>query len=135
MGMRLETKLEIKSWDEKPYRELPDGRKFTRAAVELVGTGDDAELRGTLDAVMYYAADGTSTYVGMMQLTGRLGDRTGSFVLQGTGVYDGATASGESRVVAGSGTDELAGISGILRSTSTHADYPYMPLTLDYDIA
>src|SRR5690606_35848657 len=35
MTTHLETKFEIKSWDEKPYRELPDGRKFTEARVAL----------------------------------------------------------------------------------------------------
>ena len=29
---------------------------------------------------------------------------------------------------------ELAGISGTAESVSTHADYPYMPLTLEYEL-
>ena len=39
----LTTKLEITSWDEKPYREIDDGRKFTKADVTLAGTGDELE--------------------------------------------------------------------------------------------
>lgn len=35
---KLVTKLEIKSWDEKPYRVLDDGSKFTRSEVTLAGT-------------------------------------------------------------------------------------------------
>jgi len=35
MTTHLETRLKIDSWDEKPYRELEDGRKFTRANVAL----------------------------------------------------------------------------------------------------
>ena len=34
----------------------------------------------------------------------------------------------------GSGTGELAGISGSADSSSTHDDYPHMPLTLSYDL-
>jgi hypothetical protein len=130
----LETRLQIRSWDEKPYRELPDGQKFTRAAVELAGVEEHAGLAATLDALMYYAVDGTSTYVGVMQIVGRLDGRSGSFVLHSTGTFDGTTARSESHVVTGSGTEELAGISGTMTSASTHADYPFMPLSLSYDL-
>jgi Protein of unknown function (DUF3224) len=129
----METKFKIASWDEQPYREFDDGRRFTRASVVLTGP-DDGPAAASFDALMYYAADGTSTFVTLMQITGNVGGRSGSFVLQGQGTYDGQTARGESFVVAGSGTGELAGISGTGASASTHDDYPYMPFTLKYVI-
>ncbi|OLE21409.1 MAG: hypothetical protein AUG44_27640 [Actinobacteria bacterium 13_1_20CM_3_71_11] len=131
MAKKLETKLEIKSWDEKPYRELGDGRKFTRAEVVLAGTGDGLE-GGTFEGLLYYRADGTSTYVTFMQITGSLDGHTGGIVLQGDGTFDGATAHSRYSIV--DGTGELAGISGTAESVSTHADYPYMPLTLEYEL-
>jgi hypothetical protein len=134
----LETRLHIDSWDEKPYREFDDGRKFTRADVALGGSGDTGSSDGldaaTFEALMYYRADGTSNYVTLMHVTGTLDGRTGSFVLQGTGTYDGTVARGESSVVPGSGADGLAGLSGTAESVSTYADYPFMPLTLRYDL-
>ncbi len=131
----LDTRLQIGSWDEQPYREFEDGRKVTRAAVTLEGSaGDDGLESAAMDGLMYYGADGTSVYVTLMRVTGRFGGRAGSFVLEGRGTYDGTTASGESRIVPGSGTGGLAGISGGATSSSTHADYPYMPLTLTYDL-
>jgi hypothetical protein len=133
MTTKLDTKLEIKSWDEQPYREAADGSKFTRAEVVLAGTGDGL-TDGAFEALMYHRPDGTSSYVTLMQITGELGGRSGGFVLQGRGTYDGTTARGESAVVPGSGTGELAGISGTGVSVSTHADYPFMPLTLSYDL-
>lgn len=135
MSTHLETKFEIKSWDEKPYRELPDGRKFTEARVALVAAGPGVEGEATFDGLMYYNADGTSSYVTLMQVVGRLGDREGSFVLTGSGTFDGTEARGESTVVPGSGTGELTGLRGTSSSVSTHADYPFMPLTLDYEVA
>jgi hypothetical protein len=128
----METKFEIASWDEQPYREFDDGRRFTRASVVL--TGPDDGPTASFDALMYYAADGTSTFVTLIQITGDVGGRSGSFVLQGQGTYDGRTARAESSIVAGSGTGELAGISGTGASASTHDDYPYMPFTLKYVI-
>ena len=133
----LETKLEIKSWDEQPTQEFDGGRKLTRADVVLAGVTDghgDALASGSFQAVLYYRADGTSSFVSLMHLTGTLGGRSGSFVLQGEGAYDGTTARSETTVVPGSGTDGLAGLRGTAVSASTHADYPFMPLTLTYEL-
>jgi hypothetical protein len=129
----LETKLKIESWDEKPYREPSDGTKFTRAEVALTGPDDGLES-GSFDSLMFYRADGTSAYVTLMYLTGMVDGRHGSFALSGRGTYDGTTARVESEVVPGSGTGELTGITGHAQSVSTHADYPFMPLTLSYEI-
>jgi Protein of unknown function (DUF3224) len=135
MTITTDLKLEIGSWDENPYREFDDGRKFTRAEVVLKGGADSAGIESAAyEGLMFYAADGTSSYVTMMLITGTLDGRSGSFVLAGTGTYDGTTATGESTVVPGSGTGGLTGISGSAGSTSTHADYPFMPLTLQYDL-
>ncbi len=131
MTTTLDTKLRIESWDEKPFREYDDGRKFTRAEV-ILGPADGIES-ATFDAVMFYGADGTSSYVSLMSITGTLDGRSGSFLLRGTGGYDGTAATGESTVLAGAGTGELSGLTGTATSRSTHEDYPYMPLTLSYD--
>jgi hypothetical protein len=124
--------MHIDSWDEKPYREEPDGRKWTRAEVTL--SSDEGLTNGSFEALMYYRPDGTSTYVTLMRLAGALGGRSGSVVLQGRGTYDGTTARVTATVVPGSGEDGLAGVTGEVESASTHADYPYMPLTLRYDL-
>lgn len=134
MTTHLETRLKIDNWDEKPYRELEDGRKFTRANVALSVAEDAIEARATWDALIYYAADGTGSYVGLMHVEGRLGDRSGSFVMEGTGRYDRTEARGESTVLPGTTTGELQGLRGTSLSVSTQSDYPYMPLTLDYDV-
>ncbi len=126
----MELKLRIADWKEETYQELPGGQKLSRASVALGGQGDD--LVGSFESTLFYRADGTSTYVTVTHLTGVLDGRGGSFVLTGEGAFDGTAAVGTSTVVPGSGTGELAGISGTATSSSTHADYPYMPLALDY---
>lgn len=129
----LETTLEITGWDENPYEELDDGSKFTRAEVTL-GAGPDGLGPGTSQSLMFYRADGTSSLVSLMGVTGQLDGKSGSFVLLGTGEYDGTTARVDSSVVPGSGTGDLAGISGTAESVSTQEDYPNMPLKLTYDL-
>ena len=130
---KLMTKLEIKSWDEQPYREFDDGRKFTKSDVTLAGTGDGIES-GSFEGIMFYRADGTSEYVTMMQLTGSFGGQFGSFVLRGNGSFDGTSARGDMQIVSGSGTGGCTGITGTASSVSTHADYPHMPLEITYSI-
>jgi hypothetical protein len=130
MSEKIELKLKIDNWDEKPYRELPDGTRLSRAEVALsdpTGAAEGAAYEGLL----HYAADGTSSYVTQLALSGTFGGRAGSLVLQGAGTYDGTTARGRMTVVPGSGTGALAGVTGTATSVSTHADYPFMPLTLD----
>ena len=134
MAATLTTRMRIDDWDESPVEEFGDGSKLTRAQVRLAD-GEDGLASGSAGMLAYYRPDGTSSYVTVMRLTGMLDGRAGSFVLRGEGVFDGTTASGRMTVVPGSGTGGLAGISGTCVSVSTHADYPFMPLTLAYELA
>lgn len=129
----METTLEIVGWDENPYEEFDDGAKLTRAEVKL-DPGPDGLGPGTSQSLMFYRPDGTASLVSLMRLSGKLGGKSGRFVLLGTGTYDKTKARVDSTVVAGSGTDELAGISGTGQSISTQTDYPHMPLKLTYDL-
>lgn len=134
MAVTLTTKMRIASWDETPVEEFDDDSKLTRALVRL-SDGADGLASGSVGMLAYYRPDGTSSFVTVMRLTGILDRRAGSFVLRSEGAFDGTTASGRMTVVAGSGTGGLARISGTCESISTHADYPFMPLTLAYELA
>lgn len=131
MTETIELKLEIQKWDEKPYRE-GGGRAFKRAEVTLGSV--DGGPSGSFESLLFYRPDGTSHYLSLLELTGTVGGRTGSFVLAGPGAFDGRAAEGTMSVVEGSGTGELTGITGSATSVSTHEDYPNMPLTLRYDL-
>ena len=108
-----ETRLDIKSWDENPYRELSDGTKFARAEVTLAADAAGAETaltEGNFEALLYYKADGTSTYVTLMSLTGTVEGRSGRLVLAGDGSYDGMRARVRADVIEATG--DLAGLTG-----------------------
>jgi hypothetical protein len=64
-------------------------------------------------------------------VVGRLGERSGSFVLRSTGTWEDGTATTTWSVVPGSGTGELAGLAGEggYVARSGEAEIPY---TLDY---
>ncbi|MGA7420192.1 MAG: DUF3224 domain-containing protein [Acidimicrobiales bacterium] len=132
MGQLVETKLKIESWDEQPTSEFADGTKVSRTDVIL--SGGDGLTAARSQSLLFYRADGTSSFVVLLRVEATLGGHAGSFVLSGLGTYDGTTARQELTVVEGSGSEGLGGITGSALSESTHQDYPYMPLRLDYDL-
>jgi hypothetical protein len=121
----------MKSWDENTYRELDDGAKLTKATVGFAFDGDLA-AEATWDAVMCYRPDGTAAYTGLQHVSGRLGDREGTFVIQADGDYADGEALSRWQVVPGSGTGGLTGITGA--GTSTAKASPPGLYELDYDL-
>src|SRR5437899_8821126 len=101
----------IKSWDEKAYREGPGRPKLTRASVTKTYSGD-IEGEGQVEYLMMYRSDGSATFVGLERIVGRIGDRTGSFVLQRTGVFEDGLAKESYHVIPGSATGDLEGLRG-----------------------
>jgi hypothetical protein len=132
MTQTIETKLKIESWDEQPTSEFADGTKISKADVVLIGEGD--VTAGRSQSLLFYRADGTSAFVVLMRVEATLDGHSGAFVLSGTGSYDGTTARQELAIVDGSGSEGLRSIGGSAISESTHQDYPYMPLRLDYHL-
>ncbi|MGE7437088.1 MULTISPECIES: DUF3224 domain-containing protein [Kitasatospora] len=121
----------LKSWEEQDFTEA-DGRKLTRSAVEYSYSGD-IEGQGVQEYVMFYRSETSTSFVGLEQITGRLGGRSGSFVLQHTGELTGTTAEVSWTVVPGSGTGELAGLTGSGGFTATHEEAGNATYRLDYD--
>ncbi len=99
------------TWDGKPAGDAP-APKTTYALDTATIAG---EIEGQLQDrwLMSYADDGAATFVGMTHVTGTVAGRTGTFVLQHTGRFEAeGTLHTDFTVVPGSGTDELAGLSG-----------------------
>jgi hypothetical protein len=122
---------EIQKWDEKPYQESAGGRKLTKATVTQAFTGD-IEGDGVCDYLMAYPNENYSSYVGLQQVTGMIGGKQGSFVLQLTGTFDGKEASGTWFVVPASGTGDLKELSGQGTFRAPHGSK--MDYTLDYEL-
>jgi hypothetical protein len=121
----------LDGWDEAPYEELADGRKLTRASVKQTFAGDIAGA-GAVEWLMAYRPDATADFVGLQRITGTLGGKSGTFVLSTVGTFDGQEAAGTWTVLAGSGTDELAGLSGTGTFSAPSGGEP--TVSLDYDL-
>jgi hypothetical protein len=99
------------SWNEDTVEELDDGARLTRAVV-VQEFGGDITGDGAAEWLMAHRADGTAHFVGLQRVKGTIAGRSGMFVLETIGEFDGKVASWTATVVAGSGSRELATLSG-----------------------
>lgn len=130
MGTHARATFKIEAWDETTFDDFEDAGKITRASVTKSFKGDIDGV-GMLEYLMAYAADGSASFVGMERVSGRLGNRSGSFVLKHVGTFKEGVAEALLYVVPGSGNGELHGLRGDGSFAVGHAqEYDF---TLDYD--
>jgi hypothetical protein len=107
---------------------VPNGRM-------TIGKTFRGALAGTSTGEMLTSSDaknGSGAYVAVERFTGRLDGRSGSFYLVHRGIMDGGRPDLSITVVPGSGTGELAGISGTLQLDLASKDHAF---TLEYSLA
>jgi hypothetical protein len=136
MTKRAVAHFDVTSWNEAPYDGEDGGVRLSRADVTKTFRGD---LEGESTALLLMCQadpkdlDAGGGFVASEKVIGQLDGRDGSFVMQHGGI---AGASQERRtfghVVPGTGTDDLAGLSGTVE-LSIDADGRHT-LTLDYEI-
>jgi hypothetical protein len=120
----------VETWDEKPYEEIGDKAKLTRATVTQSFRGV-IEGEGKVEYLMAYREDGTASFVGLQHVAGEVGGRSGSFVLQLAGTFEGGVAKAGWFVVTGAGTGDLRTLRGGGGFEASHG--PDGTVTLDYD--
>ena len=103
--------FEITSMGEDTYAELDSGAKLTRAKGTQRFFGD-IEGDGSVEWLMCYLPEGGASYVGLQRIDGSIGGMKGTVVIEAVGAFDGAASNGSWKVVEGSGTGELEGITG-----------------------
>src|SRR6266576_3684808 len=112
-SMRKQAKatFDIKSWDEKTYNEIEGAPKLTRVSATKSYQGD-IEGEGKLEYLMMYRTAGSANFMGLERVTGSIGGRSGSFVLEHRGTFEDGVAKVTLSVVPGSGTGDLRGMKG-----------------------
>ncbi|GAB2640947.1 DUF3224 domain-containing protein [Nocardia goodfellowii] len=105
--------IESKSWDQTEYADAGAGVPKLATAQGFDVYRGDFEGEAHWQGLMCAFTDGSGTFDSLQRTTGTLDGRSGSFVLRMSGTF---AATGDSRadwsVVPGSGTGELADISG-----------------------
>jgi hypothetical protein len=84
---------------------------LSRIHVEEEFSGDIDGV-GVVEFLQAQVSEDAASFVGLERVSGSIGNRSGTFLLQDQGTLRGTTVSGEWFVVPGSGTGELAGLRG-----------------------
>ncbi len=132
MANRATGTFETTRWEEESLAEVAGGPRLARASVANVFQGD-IEGETTLAYLLCYLDDGRCVFHGLEQVTGRVGDRVGSFVLHHAGIFRDGAAEATSSVVPGSGSGDLRGLRGAGGFVARQG-VAATPFTLDYDI-
>ena len=113
--------FDVTRWDQEAYDEPADGPHLSRATVEktfrgdLVATSTAEVLMCQADPADYLLGAG---YIASERVTGILLGKEGSFVMQHGGLSGGGSEPHTfGRIVPGSGTGALAGLSGSVMIT------------------
>ena len=96
---------------EATVRDVPGEIKLTRVAGAQRFAGA-IEGVGSVEWVFGYRPDRSAVFAGFQRIEGSIDGRSGSVVLESTGDHDGRSSKGRWRIVPGSGTGELAGVTG-----------------------
>ena len=114
MDLHVTAPFTLDTWDgvADPDPADPEAPPTARVVVAKTYTGDVLTGAATGHALTTSGPRGAS-YVAQERITGTLAGRTGSFVLEhGASMGDGVETVQWARVVAGSATGELRGLSG-----------------------
>jgi hypothetical protein len=117
-------------WDERPYDNAGGQPRLTHAEVthELLG-GIAGEA--SVSYLLGYREDNTATFVGLVRVTGAIGERSGSFVMQDIGTFENGVAKGRWTILPGLGTDGLRDIRGEGHFAASHESASYS-LDIEY---
>lgn len=128
--LHADATFEIKSGDQTTYAEWGGDAKLTRANILRTYVGDLVG-EGNFDLLTFYSNDHTGQFVGLERVNGTLHGRMGTFVMQLMGTFGSAGVQVKLTILPGSGTGELAGISGE-GAFLPHTSHP-VPIELNYE--
>ena len=108
---RANAVITVHKYEPAAYDESAEGPTLTRIHVEENFSGDISG-GGVAEFLQAARADGSASFVGIERVTGAIGGREGTFLLQDAGTVQDNIVSGDWFVVPGSGTGKLAGLRG-----------------------
>jgi len=103
--------ITVHKYEPSVYNEPAEGPALTQIHVEE-GFSGDITGDGVVEFLQAGGADGSASFVGIERVTGQIGARQGTFLLQDAGTVAGNIVSGDWFVIPRSGTGQLAGLRG-----------------------
>jgi hypothetical protein len=125
----------VSSWAEQASDE-PGGPKLARVRATMTYQGViDGE--GTVEMLLYSPDGRVTHFVGLEQVAGKIGGRSGRAVFQHAGTFADGLARSKWFVVPGSGTEGLSGLrgEGQYGEDNTDAEHGgWAPLSFSFDL-
>ncbi|MEV7520496.1 DUF3224 domain-containing protein [Streptomyces sp. NPDC091371] len=109
-------------WTEDPVGPADSTPRLARAQVTNSFTGTIEAPGTSCSYTIAYTGETTGSYSGMELLSGSVEGRKGTFVLEERGEFDASGTRCRFEVVPGSGTGELAGLTGSGGFTHRHGE-------------
>jgi Protein of unknown function (DUF3224) len=91
-------KITVRTYEPTPYDQPAEGPALSRIHVEEEFSGD-IEGTGVVEFLQAQVSEGAASFVGLERLSGSVGGRAGTFLLQDQGTLRGTTVSGDWFVV------------------------------------
>ena len=110
MRTRAQAKVTVQNSDAKPYDETA-GPALVEVRLTETFTGD-IEGQSPVRALQMLRSDRSASLVSVQRFHGRLGERRGTFVLQGSETVENGRIKATWFVVPRSGTGDLSGLRG-----------------------
>ena len=123
--------LDVAMESEPPFLEQ-DGVSLNRNVVRKEFSGDVVGVSEAQMIAAFTDTPGSAGYVAIERFEGTVDGKSGSFVLQHSGVMNRGDAQLTVVIVPDSGAGELAGISGTLEIDNDEGEHSYV---LDYEYA
>ena len=134
--MKAKASYSVKKWEEATYRQISSEMKMTKASVLYEFSGDLLGI-ASVEYLMFYRHfdpndqhKASASYVGLIHFEGKLLGKSGSFVFEDNGTFEGGSASSSLRIAEDSGTGGLKDIHGTGRYVANKEGFH---LELDYD--
>lgn len=122
------------NWQEKELSSSASGHRLCHASVTNAFSGGIEAEETSCEYTIAYVTEQTGTFTGMEMLSGQLDGRRGSLVLQQHGTFDTeGTVRCSFEIVEGTGTEELAGVTGSGSFTARRGEGS-VPYTLTYKL-
>jgi hypothetical protein len=115
MSRQITIPFQVTLWDLKPYDETSGATTLSRGTVKKSFAANEATGKSAGEILMFSAPDGSAAYTILDKFTVELEGRKGSFAaIHGATHSPKQTSRAIGTILQGSGTGELAGISGTI---------------------
>lgn len=129
MSTQAKSSFKIKSGNQYSFSEVEGGPMLTKGSFVIAYKGD-LQGEGVLEELKIHHTAALHSIYGLERIVGRIGDKSGSFVLEHIGKFENGVITSKRTVVPDSATGALTGLRGEINFIYGNAKAS--PITFEY---